>query len=78
MVRRKASVRESLTAIAKHIQLQVKFSFTAMLGIRNRIRIRRIRMILGLPDPDPPVRGTDPERSRIRSWIRNRSRIRIH
>jgi hypothetical protein len=25
----------------------------AVLGIRNRIRIRRIRMFLGLPDPDP-------------------------
>jgi hypothetical protein len=28
--------------------------------IRNGIRIRRIRMSLGLPDPDPLVRGTDP------------------
>jgi hypothetical protein len=25
------------------------------------IRIRRIRMFLGLPDPDPLVRGTDPD-----------------
>jgi hypothetical protein len=25
-----------------------------------RIRIRRIRMFLGLLDPDPLVRGTDP------------------
>ncbi len=33
-----------------------------VLGIRilNRIRIRRIRMFLGLPDPDPLVRGMDP------------------
>ncbi len=31
----------------------------AALGIR--IRIRRIRMFLGLPDPDPLVRGTDPD-----------------
>jgi hypothetical protein len=28
--------------------------------IRNRIQIRRIRMFLGLPDPDPLVIGTDP------------------
>ncbi len=25
------------------------------------IRIRRIYMFLGLPDPDPLVRGTDPD-----------------
>jgi hypothetical protein len=30
----------------------------AVLGIRNRIWICRIRMFLGLPDPDPLVRGT--------------------
>jgi hypothetical protein len=30
----------------------------SVLGIRNRIRIRRIRMFLG--HPDPLVRGTDP------------------
>ena len=29
----------------------------AVLGIR----MRRIRMFLGLPDPDPLVRGTDPD-----------------
>jgi hypothetical protein len=28
--------------------------------IGNQIRIRRIRMFLGLPDPDPLVRGTEP------------------
>jgi hypothetical protein len=35
---------------------------TIMLGIRirNWIRIRRVRMFLGLPDPDPLVGGTDP------------------
>jgi hypothetical protein len=34
-----------------------------VLGIRIRIRnlIRRIRMFLGLPDPDPLVIGTDPD-----------------
>ncbi len=32
---------------------------TSVLGIR--IRIHRIRMVLGLPDPDPLVRGTNPE-----------------
>jgi hypothetical protein len=26
-----------------------------------RIRIHRIHMFLGLPDPDPPVRGMDPD-----------------
>jgi hypothetical protein len=30
-----------------------------VLGIRNRIR--KIHMFLGLPDPDPLVRGTDPD-----------------
>ncbi len=36
-----------------------------MLRIRNRIRIRRIRMFLGLldPDPDPLVQGSDPDPS---------------
>ncbi len=32
----------------------------AVLGIRIRNRIRRICMFLGLRDPDPIVRGTDP------------------
>jgi hypothetical protein len=31
-----------------------------------RIRIRRIRMFLGLPDPDPLVRGLDPDPSIIK------------
>jgi len=51
--------------------------FSSVLWIRTRIRARRIRMFLGLqePDPDPLVRGTDP---RIRictkmSWIPNTS-----
>jgi hypothetical protein len=26
-----------------------------------RIRVRRIRKFFGLPDPDPLVRGTDPD-----------------
>jgi hypothetical protein len=40
------------------------FYFTALL----RIRIRRIRMFLGLldPDPNPLVRGTDPDLSIIK------------
>ncbi len=35
-----------------------------MLGIRirNQIRIRGARIFLGLPDPDPLVRGTDEEK----------------
>jgi hypothetical protein len=31
-----------------------------------RIRIRRIHMFLGLPDPDPLVRDTDPDPSIIK------------
>ncbi len=31
-----------------------------VLGIRSRIRIRRIHMFFGLPDPDPLVRGMNP------------------
>ncbi len=31
--------------------------------IRNRIRIRIIRMVLGLPDPDPLVTDADPDHS---------------
>jgi hypothetical protein len=30
-----------------------------VLGIQIRIRIHRIRMFLGLPDPDPLIRGMD-------------------
>ncbi len=33
----------------------------AVLRIRNRIRINRIHMFLGLRDPDPLVRGMDPD-----------------
>ncbi len=33
-------------------------NFKAVLGVRNRIR-----MFLGLPDPDPLVRGKDPDSS---------------
>jgi hypothetical protein len=33
--------------------------FFPVLGIR--IRIRSIRMFLGLPDPDPLIRGMDPD-----------------
>jgi hypothetical protein len=35
-----------------------KGMYKAVLGIR--IQIHRIRMFLGLPDPDPLVRGADP------------------
>jgi hypothetical protein len=37
----------------------IVLDFKAVLGIRIRIQIRRIRMFLGLPDPDLLVRGTD-------------------
>jgi hypothetical protein len=40
-----------------------KYNYLAVLGIR--IRIRKIRMFLGLPDPDPLVRGTDQDPSRL-------------
>ena len=33
----------------------------AVLRIRIRIRIHRIHMFLGLLDPDPQVRGMDPD-----------------
>ncbi len=39
----------------------IVLDFKAMLGIR--IQIRRIRMFLGLPDPDLLVRGTAPDPS---------------
>jgi hypothetical protein len=41
----------------------------AVLRIRIRIRICQIRMILGLldPDPDPLVRGMDPDPSIIKN-----------
>ncbi len=34
---------------------------TAVLRIRIRIRIHRIQVFLGLLDPDPLVRGMDPD-----------------
>ncbi len=39
------------------------FIFWTVLRIRIRIRIliHRIHMFLGLLDPDPPVRGIDPD-----------------
>jgi hypothetical protein len=41
----------------------MRMHFSGVLGIM--IRIRRIRMFLGLqnPDPDPLVRGTDPDQA---------------
>ncbi len=46
----------------KKAWIRIMYEFPAMLGIRIRNRIR-IRMFLGLPDPDLLVRGTDPELS---------------
>ncbi len=40
------------------IKIQIRL-VRPVLGIRNRIL--RIRMFLGLPDPDPLVRGMDPD-----------------
>ncbi len=37
---------------------EAQINFEAVLGIR----IRRIRTFLGLPNPDPLVRGTDPNK----------------
>jgi hypothetical protein len=50
--------------IYRPVEARVRSYFTlhkAVLGIR--IRIRRIRMFLGFSDPDPLVRGTDPDAS---------------
>ncbi len=46
-----------------HEVLQMHITFKPVFGIRTRNRIRRIRMFLGLPDPDldPLDRGTDPD-----------------
>jgi hypothetical protein len=38
----------------------------ASMALPRNIRIRRIRMFLGLVDPDPLVKGTDPNRSIIK------------
>ncbi len=57
-------------ALTELDQIQVNIFFAIhfpLFRIRNRVRIRRIRgMFLGLSDPDPLVRGTDP-RIRIRT-----------
>jgi hypothetical protein len=39
----------------------IRSSKKAVLRIRIRIRIHRIHMFLGLLDPDPLVRGMDPD-----------------
>jgi hypothetical protein len=36
------------------------------ISVADPDRVRRIRMVLGLPDPDPLVRGTDPDPSIIK------------
>jgi hypothetical protein len=41
------------------IAVWIKVNLVPVLGIR----IRRIRMFMGLPDPDPLVRGIDPDPS---------------
>ncbi len=49
---------------AKLVATQLSSEFTVfhpVFLIRIRIRIRRIRMFLGLLDPDPLVRVTDPD-----------------
>ncbi len=53
----------------------INHTLRPVLGIRIRNRIRRIHMFLGLPDPDPVVRGMNPG-IRIRIRIRTKmSRI---
>jgi hypothetical protein len=49
-----------LVGIFKPYFFPVSSSFSPVLRIRIRIRIR-IYMILGLLDPDPLVRGMDPD-----------------
>ncbi len=46
--------------LAKYIMGQI-LVFIAVLRIRIWIRIHRIHMFLGLPDPNPLVRGLDPD-----------------
>jgi hypothetical protein len=49
----------TVTLVLLHAPIAANHSlFQAVLGIR--IQIRRIRMFLDLPDPDPLVRGADP------------------
>ncbi len=41
--------------------LQEKGTNQAVFWIRIRIRIHRLHVFFGLPDPDPLVRGMDPD-----------------
>ncbi len=50
-----------LDLIRKLIDIHYFDAFAAVLRIRIRIRIHRIYMFLGLQDPDPLVRGMDPD-----------------
>jgi hypothetical protein len=43
------------------IQFQSKDMYVTVFRIRSRLRIHRIHMFLGLQDPDPLVRGMDPD-----------------
>jgi hypothetical protein len=49
----------------KEISQGANFSITIINKLVLRIRIRRIHMFLDLLDPDPRVRGTDPDPSII-------------
>jgi hypothetical protein len=40
-------------------------------SVESRIRVRGIHMFLGLPDPDPFVRDTDPDPTVLSSWSKN-------
>ena len=52
----KVSIWEFQSSVRVHCD-----QFRPVLRIRTRIRIHRIHMFLGLPDPDPLIRGMDPD-----------------
>jgi hypothetical protein len=47
--------------ITRKKSLAKNLLFVAVLRIRIRIRIHQIHVFLGLQDPDPLVRGMDPD-----------------
>ncbi len=52
----------ALPSPATHPQAQAQYLLFLLLSVLGiRIRIRRICMFLGFPDPDPLVRGMDPD-----------------
>jgi hypothetical protein len=54
-------MEEATARIASKLQVQYEECPTVLAVLGIRIQIRRIRVFLGLPDPYPSVRGTDPD-----------------